>query len=129
MYKGIFIILAIIIVVFCLNYITNKYTDDSVIILEGKLHQMKFDFLEKYINEEKIKKDIDDVFKEWYKRYNVLTYYIEHDELEKVENDLTMVKSCIDAKNFEDGVEHIDTSIFLMKHIKAKETFDFKNIF
>ena len=129
MYKGIFIILSIIIIIIFFNFITQNYTKATVTVLEENLEKMRLDFLAEEKDEKKIKNDIDMVFEEWYKRYNILAYYIEHDELEKVENDLTMVRSCIEAGTIEEGIEHIDTSIFLMNHIKEKETFNLKNIF
>ena len=129
MYKGIMIIVIITIIILSLNFITQNYTKESVKILEENLKNMREDFLEEEKHKEKLEKDIEETFKEWNKRYDILAYYIEHDELEKVENDLTIVRSSIEAEVYDQGVEHIDTCIFLMKHIKEKETFKLKNIF
>ena len=118
MYKGIMIIVIITIIILSLNFITQNYTKESVKILEENLKNMREDFLEEEKHKEKLEKDIEETFKEWNKRYDILAYYIEHDELEKVENDLTIVRSSIEAEVYDQGVEHIDTCIFLMKHIK-----------
>ena len=129
MYKGIVIIVIIIITILSLNFTTQNYTKETVLIIEENLQNMREDLLQEDKDEKKLKKDIEETFKEWDKRYEILAYYIEHDELEKVENDLTMVRSSIEAGVYEQVVEHVDTCIFLMKHIKEKETFNIKNIF
>ena len=129
MYKSIFIIIIIIISILVLNLLTQNYTKDTIEILDKSLQDMREDFLKNEKDEDKLEKDIEDTFMQWDKRYEILAYYIEHDELEKIENDLTMVKSSVVAKEYEQGIEHIDTCIFLMKHIREKEAFNLKNIF
>jgi len=129
MYKGIIIIVIIIVIIVLLNCITQNYTKETIVILKENLNKMRSDFLEEEINEDKIRQDIENTVNEWNKRYEILAYYIEHDELEKVENDLTMIKSNIDAKEYGEGVEHIDSCVFLINHIGDKEAVNIRNIF
>lgn len=129
MYKEILIIIIIILVILSLNIITQNYTKDSVAILSENLIRMKEDFLQEEKSQEKLNQDIANTFQEWDKRHDTLAYYIEHDELEKVETDLTMVRSNIETGEYEQGVEHLDSCIFLLEHIQDKEAFNLKNIF
>ena len=129
MYKEVLIIVITIILILLLNNITQNYTKDSVESLSGILYQIREDFLQEEIEQEKLNKDIENIFMEWENRHDTLAYYIEHDELEKVEDELTKVKSNILTEEYEQGVEHLDSCVFLLQHIQDKESFSLKNIF
>lgn len=75
------------------------------------------------------KQKIDEIHEKWDKRYELLTYYIEHDELEKVETEITGLKSYIDKEEFSEALAEVDKSIYILEHIKEKNAFKLKNIF
>lgn len=75
------------------------------------------------------KQKIDQIHEKWDERYELLTYYIEHDELEKVETEITGLKAYIDKEEFSEAVAEVDKSIYILEHIKDKNAFKLKNIF
>lgn len=52
-----------------------------------------------------------------------------HEELDNIELSLLEVKSALETDSYDDSLEEIDKSIFLVGHIKEKEAFKIKNIF
>ena len=65
----------------------------------------------------------------WEDSHNKLAYYIEHNELEKVETELTGVESNIDVSEYEESINNLDKSVFLLKHIEDRYAFNLENIF
>lgn len=126
MSKEILICIVCIVLIVILDIITQNYTKNSVQILGGELVALK-----KLIENEddNIDKIIKDLQNEWESRYKKMAYYIEHDELEKVETELSKIKSNIDTKEYEQGIESIDTSMFLLEHIKDKTSLKWQNLF
>ena len=66
---------------------------------------------------------------DWREIYNKLAYFIEHDELEKVETELTSLESYIKTEEYKHGVPELEKGIFILNHIKEKFKLDIKNIF
>ena len=81
------------------------------------------------MEDEKIKNDAEIVYKQWEKRHEKLAYYIEHDELEKVETELIGIKSDLETEDYEELIIGIDKSVFILKHIEDKYAFNLQNIF
>ena len=130
MNKEILTCLVIIVFVVLLNFITMKYTKDTVIILCNDLYQFKSELLDKEsINKNSLIKRYNEIMDKWKKKYNIYTYYIEHDELEKVETELTSLKANIETEENKNGIENIERCIFILNHIKDKYSLDIRNIF
>ena len=58
-----------------------------------------------------------------------MAYYIEHDELEKVRTNLTELKSHTETEEYEEAINDLDKSVFVLEHIEEKSEFNLKNIF
>ncbi len=74
-------------------------------------------------------KSFEDIEEKWEKKQDKLAYFIEHNELEKVDNNLVSLKSYISIKNFDEVIKEIDETAFSVKHIEEKYQFNLKNIF
>lgn len=125
MYKELIVTVIILILIFSLDIITNNYTSYACDELSRSLDNLKLDIQENKIAENKI----DDIFVNWKKHYHILAYYIEHDELEKVETELTKLRADIKNEKYEEYTMEIDTTIFILQHIENKEKFNIQNIF
>jgi len=83
--------------------------------------------------EEKDQQKIDEAIKktknDWKERYEKLAYYIEHDELEKVETHLTVLQADIEVEDYEHGIGELDSCSFVLQHIQDKESLNLRNIF
>lgn len=129
MYKEIIICSIVIIIVVGLNILTENYTKESVALMTGNLENLKENMVSEEQNKENINKQIDDILNNWNERHKKLAYYIEHDELEKVETELVLLKGNIEVKQYEQGIPNLSNCIFILEHIKEKMALQIKNIF
>lgn len=129
MYKEIIICSIVIIIVVGLNILTENYTKESVALMTGNLKNLKENMISEEQNEKNINKQIDEILNNWNDRHKKLAYYIEHDELEKVETELVLLKGNIEVKQYEQGIPNLSNCIFILEHIKEKTALQIKNIF
>ena len=99
MWKETIICVVIVIAIVIGNYITQNYTVQSVEELTSKLGELKQEIVKEEgdIDREKANNKMEEIKKSWEARHDKLAYFIEHDELEKVETDLTSLKSFIET--------------------------------
>lgn len=83
---------------------------------------------EKQTNQE-IEEKKEDTNKKWNSRFEKLAYFIEHDELEKVNTNFEGMNSFIETKEFAEAINELDKSIFVLEHIHHKYAFSLENIF
>ena len=128
-YKEIILSVIIIAIVITFNIICSNYTSNSVSDLECGLNQMRQDLENENKDEGKINKDLIMIKQSWKEKYQKLAFYIEHDELEKIENDIYAITADIETEEYEQAIENIEKCKFLLYHIKDKEELNLKNIF
>ena len=131
MLKESIICIVIVISIIFGNYQTQNYTKETVRELSGKLAGLKEElFKEDYEKkQEDVKNKVEEVYEEWNKRHDTLAYFIEHDELEKVETNLTSLKSYIETNEYSESINELDKGEFILKHIEEKYAFSLENIF
>lgn len=127
MYKEFIIIVVVIVLVVGLDIITNKYTKDSLEIMTNELNILREYILEE--NNEKAEKQMKIVKEKWEMRYKTLAFYIEHDELEKVETELIGLEADLSVEEYKHCIAELDTTVFILQHIKEKEEFHLRSIF
>ena len=128
MYRELIICIIIILIILIVNVFAQKYAKESVEIMDEKLNVLRDD-LRKEESKGKIESKMEDVINTWKDRYEKLAFFIEHDELEKVETELTSLKAQISVDKKEDSIEPLERSIFILNHIKEKFRLNMKNIF
>lgn len=129
--KETIICIIIVIAIVIGNIVTQNYTVDSVKQLSDGLAELKSE-LEKQendISQENIKDKMQKIEDDWKGRHERLAYYIEHDELEKVETNITALKSFIVTNEYAEAVSELDKSVFVLKHIEEKYAFNLQNVF
>lgn len=127
MYKEIIITILIVVLILGLDIITSRYTANAIADLSKNLDELKTDLDTR--SEDNIEEKTNNIFTKWREHYDVLAYYIEHDELEKVETQLTMLRSDQNEKKYEECKKEIDTTKFILKHIENKEKFTLQSVF
>lgn len=143
--REICISIIIVVIIISLDIIMQNYTkksteeiidqleeigkDLSTIENQNKLHA-NIETIE--INEDK-QKELERKFKEiqekWKEKNEKLAYYIEHNELEKVETNITSMISYIRTGEYTLALDKIETNIFVLQHIKDKYQLSLDNIF
>ena len=130
MLREFFFCFIIIIVILFGNNLTQNYTKDSVKTISERLIELREELMNKDDNVEEIAKNkMKQIDKEWEERHDKLAYFIEHDELEKVETDLTSLRSYIETKKNEESISELNQAVFLLEHIQDKYAFNLENIF
>lgn len=128
MYKEIIICTIVLVIIFGLNYITQKNTDDTVEIMYQNLETVRKDILEENPNKELAIEHAHEAYDKWEEEDDKMAYYIEHDELEKVKTALTSIRSFVEVEEYSDGIEAIDKCIYILDHIHEREMFTLDNI-
>lgn len=128
MHKELVISAIIIISVIILNIISQNYTTKEMENIIFYIDEIKEE-IRSQKNTEEVKNNYDKMYKEWRNKFNIFAYYIEHDELEKVELELVTLKSYIETNYKEDAISNADRAKFLIRHIEEKNKFNLKNVF
>lgn len=127
--KEIIIIIVILIIIFMGAWLTQDYLNKSTNLLVGKLEDLKNGIENDNIEEQQMRDKSDEIYGEWETINQKWSIIVLHDEIDLIETALIRMKSKIKTGKIEDSMEDLDTSIFLVKHIKEKEKFSTKNIF
>lgn len=98
MLKETIICIVIVVAIIFGNYTTQGYTKESVSELSSGLMSLRENLTQEDIENENIKNEAESVYQKWGEKHDKLAYFIEHDELEKVETQLTAIKSYIETR-------------------------------
>ena len=137
MLKEVIICIIIVTIILIGNAITQNYTKETVGQLSDKLQEIKTELENQNgtsnSGEEKtdkiIQTKIDKLRQDWDESKKKLAYFIEHDELEKVETNIVSFSSFIKSKENEEAISDLDKCDFVLKHIQEKYAFNLENIF
>lgn len=134
MKKELIICIFTIIIIIIANVITQNYTKKSVAKMEERLDLVSKIVLDEVnnnetVNENNIKKEIDSLENTWNELQEKLAYYIEHDELEKVETQIYAIKGFYEIEKYDEILPEVEKCSFILKHIAEKTKLSVKNIF
>lgn len=129
MKKEIYIVILIIILIITGHICTQIYTKNFFDNISVQLDNI----MEKIINDNSelsdLESEIEGIEDKWNEKYDLLAYYIEHDELEKVETQLISAKANIKIKDYDKCYEELEKCKFVLEHIKDKDSLKLVNIF
>lgn len=118
------IIFLIIVFVVSIEIITDSITYKSISDINDRIKKV-----EESVETDEAKTKINDLYSSWKKECDRLSFYMEHDELEKVGVLVDNVKSDIENENTEDVRQELDEIKFLLDHVKDKQKLQLKSIF
>ena len=128
MWRDIVFCIIIIVIIITVDFFIQDYIKNSAEDMTVKLDDLKREVSNK--EEEKINEvDTKEVRETWEERYKILASVIEHDELEKVEKNLTGIYSSLESKELSEVISELDESMFILRHIKDKYSFKIENVF
>lgn len=127
MFKETVISIVIVIVIFYLDIFTQGYTKKTTSEITDIFSTLK----ELAVKEDKenIEKQINELDEKWNKKHDKLAYYIEHDELEKVDTAIVSAKSYIQTEDYPSAAAELDVGKFVLEHIQKKYAFNLANVF
>lgn len=126
MSKEIVITVIILVAIIGLNAFVGKYVDDKLNYVLSELNELR-----PLIEEEKYEEanqKIDEIDEYWKKSEDIVSFFVEHDELEKVMTEYTSLKTYCKLEQ-EEAFEALDKMAFIIKHIEEKDDLKLKNIF
>lgn len=129
MYKELVICIIILIIIFSLDYITQKYTDKTINEAIQELRNLQEEIKQENVDYEKVAKEVNDLYEKWWIRHRTFAYYIEHTELEKVETNFVAGKSYIESSEYNEAISELEKTVFILDHINDKYSFNLENIF
>ena len=126
MSKEIVITVIILVAIIGLNAFVGKYVDDKLNYVLSELNDLRpLVEEEKY---EEAKQKINEIDEYWKKSEDIVSFFVEHDELEKVMTEYTSLKTYCKLEQ-EEAFEALDKMAFIIKHIEEKDDLKLKNIF
>lgn len=128
MKNEIIICIIVVIGVVVLNILTGNYTKESVESLKSQLDTIREDIKQEK-DTDTISKEISELKSNWENRNNILMFYIEHNELEKVQLYIVGLDSNVNSKEYNQAIEELDKCSFILEHLEDKYSFELGNIF
>lgn len=132
MQKEMIIVAVIIVVVVVVNITTDKYTKKCVSEINMKLEEI-YDMANASLEEEKennqIIEKMDALREEWSNFSKKLAFYIEHDEIEKVDTSIVEINEYIKLGLYDEAIPEIRKCSFILEHIKNKGELQVINLF
>ncbi len=129
MYREIIISVLIIVSIFTFDKMTQRYTDKAINNAIQDLNMIKQNIKEEIIDNKEVVKKCNEKYQKWLRYHKYLAFYIEHNELEKVEINYVAGKSLIEMEKYEEAISEIEKTIFVMQHINDKYSVNLENIF
>ena len=126
MSKEIVITVIILVAIIGLNSFVGKYVDDKLNYVLSELNDLR-----PLVEEEKYEEanqKINEIDEYWKKSEDIVSFFVEHDELEKVMTEYTSLKTYCKLEQ-EEAFEALDKMAFIIKHIEEKDDLKLKNIF
>lgn len=142
MQKEIIIVIVIVIIIISADVLTQKYTANSFTDINNQLDEIRrigkeLEEIEKLENnslesQEKkkvLEEKIDNMQDDWRKINKRTAFYIEHDELEKVNASMTKFRSYFELEEYTEAIPELEDCKYILNHIKEKESMQFINLF
>ena len=127
--REIFIMFIIILIVLVSSSYIYFYLNKTTNILVDSLEEIEGFINEKKTNKEELIKKSDDLYYKWCEINRKWSNIVLHEEIDAIETSLIRLNAKIEEERYDETLEEIDTSFFLIKHIMEKEKISVKNIF
>ncbi len=123
------ITILIILVIIIGEYLTQRYSEETLGGVQDSLGELKEQILSSEIEVSELIDKTNQIYNKWEEDNELLSYYLEHDELEKVNTQIVLVRGFLESDTPEDSIPEIEEGIYILEHIKEKEKLSIKNVF
>lgn len=127
MYKELVICIVIIVSIFSLDMFTQGYTNRAVEEISKKIEELEQNITRE--DKEIVDAQLNNINHRWEMMHKKLAYYIEHNEIEKVDTAFVNMESYIKSEEYASAKAQLEEGKFILKHIKQKYSFNLQNIF
>ena len=129
MTKELWICIVIVILICVGDFFTQKYTKLCINEADSELRELRRELMQENVDAEKTKTVMNELQEKWGKRHPKLSYYIEHDELEKIDTAIVSAKTYIETEDYSSAATELDVGKFVLEHIQRKYAFNLVNVF
>ena len=137
MKKEMIIVIIIVIAIITIDSFTHNYTKLSFSNLNDDLEQIREISesieIENQGNNEERQEELNEKIKTMEEKWKIINrktaFYIEHDELEKVNASMVKFKSYIQLEEYTEAVPEIENCKYILNHIRDKEAMKIINLF
>lgn len=121
------IIIVILVIVFLVDYFTDKNLSDSVnwmregiVSIENKCNENR---------ETEAQEEFYALEEKWKIEEKRLALFVEHNELEKISGDIVLIESNFNTNDTDELFQNIADLKFMLEHIEEKNKLKWKNVF
>lgn len=132
MQKEIFIVIIIIIAIVSIDVLTNNYTKKNFGRIDEKLEEIKkigLSLINEEDKEDELKNKLGELEKDWHNINSKTAFFLEHDELEKINSSMIKFKSYFELEEYTEAIQELENCKFILKHLQDKEAIDLINLF
>lgn len=122
------ITISIVLLILSAEWLTQKYTHKAFAEIEENLIQLKEEILQTNANNSQLIEKTEQISELWESKQENLSYYLEHNELEKVNTQIVLIKGYLESDSPQDAIPDLEEGLYIIEHIKEKEAFKLKNI-
>ena len=123
------ITILIILVIIIGEYLTQRYSEETLGGVQDSLGELKEQILSSEIEVSELIDKTNQIYNKWEEDNELLSYYLEHDELEKVNTQIVLVRGFLESDTPEDSIPEIEEGIYILEKKKKKEKLSIKNVF
>lgn len=133
MKKKLIIVIIIVIAIIIIDTITQNYTRYSFEKINNELEKIK-EIINKIDDQEKnsqqeLQEKIKTMEEDWKIINRKTAFYIEHEELEKVNASMIKFKSYIQLEEYTEAIPELENCKYILDHIREKEKMQIINLF
>lgn len=133
MKKELIIVIIIVIAIIMIDTITQNYTRNSFEKINNELEKIK-EIINKIDDQEKnsqqeLQEKIKTMEEDWKIINRKTAFYIEHEELEKVNASMIKFKSYIQLEEYTEAIPELENCKYILDHIREKEKMQIINLF
>ena len=129
MKRELIIVSIIVICIIVISFVSQNNTKKQIADIDNQLENFKAEIIENKKSYVELNKEIDKIYDNWVEKDKILSLYLEHNELEKINLSLKTIKGFIEVNIVNEGVQEIEKCIATLDHIEEKQAFNLKNIF
>ena len=123
------ITILIIIAIIIGEWLTQSYSKKTLSGVQDSLRELKEGILSSENEVSELIDKTNQIYDKWEEDNQLLSYYLEHDELEKVNTQFVLVKGYLETDDPKNAIPDIEEGIYILEHIKEKEKLSIKNVF
>ena len=112
--------------------LTNNYTKKNFGRIDEKLEEIKkigLSLINEEDKEDELKNKLGELEKDWHNINSKTAFFLEHDELEKINSSMIKFKSYFELEEYTEAIPELENCKFILKHLQDKEAIDLINLF